>query len=80
MVAFEITALDRECDAIYNAGARKLKRMTRHGRWRGWQSGPGAGMHRRLNDFVNRQLLEELFYIRYYNERKPSEVSRGLKD
>jgi ribosomal protein S10 len=80
MTAFEVTALDRECDVIYNAGARKLKRMTRRGRWRGWQNTPDAQLHRRLNDFINRQLLEELFRIRYYEEMKPSEVSRGLKN
>ena len=72
----EDSLIDRECDAVINAGVRKLKRMRRPGeihRMNEW------ALYHRLNDYVNRQLLADLFEVRYY-DRDISTVRRGLGD
>jgi hypothetical protein len=72
----ETNEVDKQCDAVINAGVRKLKRMRRQG---GIQTFDYALLYNRLFDYVNRALLAELFEVRYY-EKDIKTIARGSRD
>jgi hypothetical protein len=72
----ETNEVDKQCDAVINAGVRKLKRMRRQG---GIQTFDDALLYNRLFDYVNRALLAELFEVRYY-EKDIKTIARGSRD